>query len=152
MDDWIDILKNRLENESLPLPENDWAWFEAKFRQRRRRKILAGWSAAGLGIAAAVVLIVMLPARKTDEETSLVSKGPVVAVVDEPIELQETVSERLGAVGERSRTTAQGPEGYLDLPDITLEFFLGRGGCLGQDGGEVHVTIFGEHRIRDRHQ
>lgn len=109
MDDWIDILKNRLENESLPLPENDWAWFEAKFRQRRRRKILAGWSAAGLGIAAAVALIVMLPTRKTDEETSLVSKGPVVAVVDEPIELQETVSERLGAVGERSRTTAQVP-------------------------------------------
>ena len=86
MDDWIDILKNRLENESLPLPENDWEWFEAKFHQRRRRRILAGWSAMGLGIAAAVALIVMLPTRKTDEETSVVSKGPAVAMVDESAE------------------------------------------------------------------
>lgn len=110
MGDWIDILKNRLENESLPLPENDWEWFEVKFRQRKRRRLLAGWSAAAVGIAAAVALIFMHPTLKTVDEPSEVSKGPEVAVVDEPVESQDSVGERLWAVGERSRTTAQGSE------------------------------------------
>ena len=82
MSDWIEILKNRLENESLPLPENDWEWFETKFRQRKRRKQLAWWSTAAAAMAAAVALVILLPTGKTEEELSVVGKGPEIALVN----------------------------------------------------------------------
>ena len=102
MSDWIEILKNRLENECLPLPENDWEWFEARFRQRRKRRLLIRWSAAAAGIAAAVGLLLLLkPAGESGidvvqvPDSKLVSEAEstvdIVSPVDEPVDPGEQV-------------------------------------------------------------
>ena len=102
MSDWIEILKNRLENECLPLPENDWEWFEARFRQRRKRRLLIRWSAAAAGIAAAVGLLLLLkPAGESGidvvqvPDSKLVSEAEstvdIVSPVDEPVDPGEHV-------------------------------------------------------------
>ena len=100
MGDWIETLKQRLGDESLPLPENDWEWYEAAFRQRRRRRLLAWWSASAIGIAAAVGLLVsVIPPRDAGTDI-LVEPEPLLAdVTESPVMEKTPVAETAGTFG-----------------------------------------------------
>ena len=115
MSDWIEILKNRLENESLPLPEDDWEWFEAKFRQRKRRMLLAWSSTAAAAMAATVALIILLPTGKPEEEFTVVGKGPEIALVN-PDPVSEPVPEPVVRQDHQPEKQASKTEGPVQEP------------------------------------
>lgn len=62
MRDWIDIVGDKINEAKLPLPDNDWEWYEAKFIQRKKIKIIK-WSALSISMVSlvAVLLIVIRP-------------------------------------------------------------------------------------------
>ena len=91
-------MKNRLENESLPLPENDWEWFEAKFRQRKKRRLLVRWSAAAAGIAATVgLLLLMKPVGETGIDVVQVPDSMLAGVTDPPVDIINPLAESVEA-------------------------------------------------------
>ena len=60
MKNWEEILKERLTDEQIPLPEGDWEWFESnRLQPMMRRRSLIRWSACitGLVVAASIASI-----------------------------------------------------------------------------------------------
>ena len=69
MRDWTDILNDKINDAELPLPDNDWEWFEAKFRQRRRIAILR-WSIYSIAAAVLAIIFLSYPGNKRNNEIS----------------------------------------------------------------------------------
>lgn len=73
MEDWIDIIRQRLQEAESPLPPGDWEAFEASALPTKRPRVLP-WVISAL--AAAVVAVVLLIPRQKEEpvpEQSLAS-------------------------------------------------------------------------------
>ena len=65
MRDWIDIINDKIQDAELPLPDNDWEWFETKFRQRSRIKIMM-WTAISSVATILVFLMLSHPDNKVN--------------------------------------------------------------------------------------
>lgn len=59
MEDWIDIVKERLQDAQATLSPNDWEEFEAASLPARRRRVLP-WLIPGLAVAAGLAAVLLL--------------------------------------------------------------------------------------------
>lgn len=119
MSDWTDILRERLSNASLPLPEDDWEWFEAKFRERRRRRVLLRWvsGAAAAGAAACLALVFMnKPSAEEPLAESPVSELAVASAVIPEVSVPEDEGIIPNAVRHTSRRRASDPVLLAKIP------------------------------------
>ena len=67
MEDWIDIIRQRLQEAETPLPPGDWEAFEASVPPARRPRVLP-WVISALA-AAAVAAVLLIP--RPEEESAL---------------------------------------------------------------------------------
>ena len=91
MEDWIDIIKERLQEAQAPLPPNDWEEFEAASLPAKRTRVLPRLIPA-LAVAAAAALFVILKPGKE----SIIEPEPMLATVervepDVPVMVAEVV-------------------------------------------------------------
>ena len=91
MKDWIDIIKERLQEAQAQLPPNDWEEFEASCLSAKRPRVLP-WLVPALAVAAAAALFVIL---KPGEESVTVPEQPLAAIdrleLDTPVMVAEVV-------------------------------------------------------------
>ena len=96
MEDWIDIIKERLQGAQAPLPPGDWDEFEAAFLPAKRTRVLP-WLIPALAVAAAAALVVILKPGKESviEPESMLATvervEPDVPVMVSEVVLSETV-------------------------------------------------------------
>ena len=76
MKDWIDIIKERLQEAQAQLPPNDWEEFEASCLPAKRPRVLP-WLVPALAVAAAAALFVILKPR---EESVTVPEQPLATI------------------------------------------------------------------------
>ncbi len=88
MDEWIDILKDRLREAESPLPPGDWDVFEAKYKADRRRRRVLPFVISSVSIAAAVVAALLFLSRLSD---SAPATKPFEAIPSAPQRLAETI-------------------------------------------------------------
>lgn len=91
MEDWIDIIRQRLQEAQAPLPPGDWEEFEAASLPAKRTRALP-WLVSALAAAAAVALFVILKPGKE----SVIEPQPMLASVervepDVPVMVAEVV-------------------------------------------------------------
>ena len=91
MKDWIDIIKERLQEAQAQLPPNDWEEFEASCLPAKRPRVLP-WLVPALAVAAAAALFVILKPR---EESVTVPEQPLATIdrleLDTPVMVAEVV-------------------------------------------------------------
>lgn len=88
MDEWIDILKERLEEAEAPLPAGDWEVFEAKYKADRRRRRVLPFVISSVSVAAAVAAAILFLSRPSD---SAPATKPFEAIPSVPQRLAETI-------------------------------------------------------------
>ena len=92
MEDWIDIIKERLQGAQAPLPPNDWEEFEAASLPAKRTRVLP-WLLPALAVAAGLAAVMFL--RKPTapgEDIRVIPQTPTpVAVVADPIDAVEEI-------------------------------------------------------------
>ena len=84
MEDWIDIVKKRLQDAEAPLPPGDWEEFEAASLPARRTRVLP-WLIPALAVAAGLAAVLFLRKPAVPEDGSQVipqTSAPVVTVAD----------------------------------------------------------------------
>ena len=84
MEDWIDIVKKRLQDAEAPLPPGDWEEFEAASLPARRTRVLP-WLIPALAVAAGLAAVLFLRKPTAPENGIQVipqSSAPVATVVD----------------------------------------------------------------------
>ena len=84
MEDWIDIVKKRLQDAEAPLPPGDWEEFEAASLPARRTRVLP-WLIPALAVAAGLAAVLFLRKPAVPEDGILVipqTSAPVVTVAD----------------------------------------------------------------------
>ena len=89
MEDWIDIIRQRLQEAETPLPPGDWEAFEASVPPARRPRVLP-WVISTLA-AAAVAAVLLIP--RPEEESAL--EQPLASVErvepDAPVTIAEVL-------------------------------------------------------------
>ena len=65
--EWKNSLRERFSDYSVPEPEGLWEGIEQGLSGKPRRKMLPVWLISGMAAAAAIALVVVLPARKATE-------------------------------------------------------------------------------------
>lgn len=98
MKDWEEILKLKLADEQMPLPEGDWEWFESnRLQPMMKRRRLIRWSAsiACMAVAASVALFVIPLSREPSMDNNIEyiseSESPATSVLPHKIEQDEPV-------------------------------------------------------------
>lgn len=84
MEDWIDIVKKRLQDAEAPLPPGDWEEFEAASLPARRTRVLP-WMIPALAVAAGLAAVLFLRKPAVPEDGIQVipqTSAPVVTVAD----------------------------------------------------------------------
>ena len=84
MEDWIDIVKKRLQDAEAPLPPGDWEEFEAASLPARRTRVLP-WLIPALAVAAGLAAVLFLRKPAVPEDGIQVipqTSAPVVTVAD----------------------------------------------------------------------
>lgn len=84
MEDWIDIVKKRLQDAEAPLPPGDWEEFEAASLPARRTRVLP-WLIPALAVAAGLAAVLFLRKPTVPEDGIQVipqPSAPVATVVD----------------------------------------------------------------------
>ena len=84
MEDWIDIVKKRLQDAEAPLPPGDWEEFEAASLPARRTRVLP-WLSPALAVAAGLAAVLFLRKPAVPEDGIQVipqTSAPVVTVAD----------------------------------------------------------------------
>ena len=89
MDEWIDILKDRLREAESPLPPGDWDVFEAKYKADRRRRRVLPFVISSVSIAAAAVVAALLFLSRPSD--SAPATKPFEAIPSAPQRLAETI-------------------------------------------------------------
>lgn len=89
MEDWIDIIRQRLQEAETPLPPGDWEAFEASVPPARRPRVLP-WVISALA-AAAVAAVLLIPRQK--EESVL--EQPLASVERVEPDAPVTIAEAL---------------------------------------------------------
>ena len=84
MEDWIDIVKKRLQDAEAPLPPGDWEEFEAASLPARRTRVLP-WLIPALAVAAGLAAVLFLRKPAVPEDGIQVipqTSAPVGTVAD----------------------------------------------------------------------
>ena len=84
MEDWIDIVKKRLQDAEAPLPPGDWEEFEATSLPAKRTRVLP-WLIPALAVAAGLAAVLFLRKPAVPEDGIQVipqTSAPVVTVAD----------------------------------------------------------------------
>lgn len=89
MDEWIDILKDRLREAESPLPPGDWDVFEAKYKADRRRRRVLPFVISSVSIAAAAAVAALLFLSRPSD--SAPATKPFEAIPFAPQRLAETI-------------------------------------------------------------
>ena len=89
MEDWIDIIRQRLQEAETPLPPGDWEAFEASVPPARRPRVLP-WVISALA-AAAVAAVLLIP--RPEEESVL--EQPLASVERVEPDAPVTIAEAL---------------------------------------------------------
>ena len=89
MDEWIDILKDRLREAESPLPPGDWDVVEAKYKADRRRRRVLPFVISSVSIAAAAVVAALLFLSRPSD--SAPATKPFEAIPSAPQRLAETI-------------------------------------------------------------
>ena len=92
MEDWIDIVKKRLQDAEAPLPPGDWEEFEAASLPARRTRVLP-WLIPALAVAAGLAAVLFLRKPAVPEDGIQVipqTSAPVVTVAD-PADVVEEI-------------------------------------------------------------
>ena len=109
MSDWTEILKERPSQATLPLPEDDWEWFEREFRRRKRQRILKrSIIGAALSAAAAAIAVAVLHKPAIEEPIHL---APLTAYAGEVSETFPSEMPQMTAIGtavHRKKAVASG--------------------------------------------
>ena len=125
MEDWIDIVKKRLQDAEAPLPPGDWEEFEAASLPARRTRVLP-WLIPALAVAAglAAVLFLRKPAVPGDgiqviEQPS----APVAMVADTADVVEEILSIPIVAQADtpKARLADVKPQAVADVEETTPE-------------------------------
>ena len=80
MEDWIDIVKKRLQDAEAPLPPGDWEEFEAASLPARRTRVLP-WLIPALAVAAGLAAVLFLRKPAVPEDGIQVIQQPSTPVV-----------------------------------------------------------------------
>ena len=97
MEDWIDIVKKRLQDAEAPLPPGDWEEFEAASLPARRTRVLP-WLIPALAVAAGLAAVLFLRKPAVPEDGIQVAQGEVKDIpyggfhkiqLEEPIDIQK---------------------------------------------------------------
>ena len=125
MEDWIDIVKKRLQDAEAPLPPGDWEEFEAASLPARRTRVLP-WLIPALAVAAglAAVLFLRKPAVPGDgiqviEQPS----APVAMVADTADVVEEILSIPIVAQADtpKARLADVKPQAVADVEETAPE-------------------------------
>lgn len=92
MEEWIDIVKERLQDAQATLPPNDWEEFEASSLPARRPRVLP-WLIPALAVAAGLAAVLFLRQPSAPEEGIEVVRQPSVpvAVMPDTADVEEPV-------------------------------------------------------------
>ena len=123
MEDWIDIVKERLQDAQAPLPPNDWEEFEASSLPAKRPRVLP-WLIPTLAVAAGLsaVLFLRQPTVPDDgfqvvqQPSAPVAVVPDTADVDEPEMPLQIVAQ---AVTPRVRPAGVKPQAVVDIEETS---------------------------------
>ena len=92
MEDWIDIVKKRLQDAEAPLPPDDWEAFEAASLPARRTRVLP-WLIPALAVAAGLATVILLrkPAVPEDGIQAIPQPTAPVAMVADTADVAEVI-------------------------------------------------------------
>ena len=123
MEDWIDIIKERLQDAQAPLPPNDWEEFEATSLPAKRTRVLP-WLLPALAVAAGLAAFLFLRKLAAPEGGIQVIPQPPapVAVVADPIDsVEEIPSSPIvnQPVTSRARQADVKPQAVIEVEETT---------------------------------
>ena len=123
MEDWIDIVKERLQDAQATLPPNDWAEFEASSLPAKRPRVLP-WLIPALTVAAglAAVLFLRQPTVSDDGVQVVQQPSAPVAVVPDTAdadELEMPLPIVAQAVMPRVRPADVKPQAVVDVEETS---------------------------------
>ena len=125
MEDWIDIVKKRLQDAEAPLPPDDWEEFEAASLPAKRKRVLP-WLIPALAVAAglAAVLLLRKPAVPGDGIQVIPQpSAPVAMVADtaDVVEVTPSIPIVAQAVTPKARLADVKPQAVADVEETAPE-------------------------------
>lgn len=90
MEDWTDIIRDRLQYQEARLPSDDWEVFESKFLSNRRRRRLLTFSSVLLTTAAAAAIAFLFLNRQTEE--TIIKQVPASSTSPSLLSSENTIS------------------------------------------------------------
>ena len=125
MEDWIDIVKKRLQDAEAPLPPGDWEEFEAASLPAKRTRVLP-WLIPALAVAAglAAVLFIRKSAMPEDGIQVIPQPSPPVAMVADTadvVEVTPTIPIVAQAVTPKVRLADVKPQAVVDVEETAPE-------------------------------
>ena len=125
MEDWIDIVKKRLQDAEAPLPPGDWEEFEAASLPAKRTRVLP-WLIPALAVAAglAAVLFLRKPAVPGDGIQVIEQPSAPVAMVADTADVVEELPSLpivAQAVTPKARLADVKPQAVADVEETAPE-------------------------------
>ena len=125
MEDWIDIVKKRLQDAEAPLPPGDWEEFEAASLPAKRTRVLP-WLIPALAVAAgrAAVLLLRKPVVQEDGIQVIPQpSAPVAMVADtaDVVEVTPSIPIVAQAVTPKARLADVKPQAVADVEETAPE-------------------------------
>lgn len=125
MEDWIDIVKKRLQDAEAPLPPGDWEEFEAASLPAKRTRVLP-WLIPALAVAAGLAAVLFIRKSAMPEDGIQVipqPSAPVAMVADtaDVVELTPTIPIVAQAVTPKARLADVKPQAVADVEETTPE-------------------------------
>ena len=125
MEDWIDIVKKRLQDAEAPLPPGDWEEFEAASLPAKRKRVLP-WLIPALAVAAglAAVLFIRKPAVPGDGIQVIEQPSAPVAMVADTADVVEELPSLpivAQAVTPKARLADVKPQAVADVEETAPE-------------------------------
>ncbi len=123
MEEWIDIVKERLQDAQATLPPNDWEEFEASSLPARRPRVLP-WQIPALAVAAGLAAVIFLrqPTAPADGIQVVRQPSAPVAVVADTADLDEPEMPLpivAQAVTPRVRPAGSKPQEVVDVEETS---------------------------------
>lgn len=125
MEDWIDIVKKRLQDAEAPLPPDDWEEFEAASLPAKRTRVLP-WLIPALAFAAGLAAVLFLRKPAVPEDGIQVIPQPsvpvaMVADTADVVEVTPTIPIVAQAVTPKARLTDVKPQAVADVEETAPE-------------------------------
>ena len=125
MEDWIDIVKKRLQDAEAPLPPDDWEEFEAASLPAKRTRVLP-WLIPALAVAAGLAAVLFIRKSAMPEDGIQVipqPSAPVAMVADTADVVEELPSLPIvaQAVTPKARLADVKPQAVADVEETAPE-------------------------------